>query len=259
MDADIVVVGAGIAGLVAAAEAADAGRQVLLVDQEGRAESGRPGLLEPRWPVPGRQPGAAQDGHQGLTRPGSSGLVRVGAVRPRRGPVAAPVGRGIPPLRRWRETRVAPRNGAAALPHRRLGRARGRPSERARQLGPALPPDLGHGTGSGRALRTAGARRTSMADGSPSPSGTRSTSSSWSRVRPSAYAAPFWNRRTSTGVGPAAARQPARSSAAPRRSSSPAVGSAATTTSSARPGRPASARRRSGWWRVCPRMSTVAC
>jgi predicted oxidoreductase len=34
MDADVIVVGAGLAGLVAAAEAADAGRKVLLVDQE---------------------------------------------------------------------------------------------------------------------------------------------------------------------------------------------------------------------------------
>ena len=34
MDADVIVVGAGLAGLVAAAEAADAGRKVLLLDQE---------------------------------------------------------------------------------------------------------------------------------------------------------------------------------------------------------------------------------
>ena len=34
MDADLIVVGAGLAGLVAAAEAADAGRRVLLLDQE---------------------------------------------------------------------------------------------------------------------------------------------------------------------------------------------------------------------------------
>ncbi|HEY8740902.1 MAG TPA: FAD-dependent oxidoreductase, partial [Candidatus Dormibacteraeota bacterium] len=33
-DADVIVVGAGLAGLVAAAELADAGRQVILVDQE---------------------------------------------------------------------------------------------------------------------------------------------------------------------------------------------------------------------------------
>lgn len=35
MDADIIVVGAGLAGLVAATEAADAGRRVLVVEQEG--------------------------------------------------------------------------------------------------------------------------------------------------------------------------------------------------------------------------------
>jgi hypothetical protein len=40
MDADVVVVGAGLAGLVAAAEAADAGRRVLLLDQEGEADLG---------------------------------------------------------------------------------------------------------------------------------------------------------------------------------------------------------------------------
>ncbi len=34
MDADLIVVGAGLAGLVAAAEAADAGRRVLVLDQE---------------------------------------------------------------------------------------------------------------------------------------------------------------------------------------------------------------------------------
>lgn len=40
MDADVVVVGAGLAGLVAAAEAADAGRRVLLLDQENEANLG---------------------------------------------------------------------------------------------------------------------------------------------------------------------------------------------------------------------------
>lgn len=39
-DADIIVVGAGLAGLVAAAEAADAGRRVLLLDQEGEQNVG---------------------------------------------------------------------------------------------------------------------------------------------------------------------------------------------------------------------------
>ena len=40
MDADVIVVGAGLAGLVAAAEAADAGRRVLLLDQEPRQSLG---------------------------------------------------------------------------------------------------------------------------------------------------------------------------------------------------------------------------
>jgi uncharacterized protein len=40
MEADVVVVGAGLAGLVAAAELADAGRRVVLVDQEGEQSLG---------------------------------------------------------------------------------------------------------------------------------------------------------------------------------------------------------------------------
>ena len=39
-DADIIIVGAGLAGLVAAAEAADAGRSVIVLDQEGGASLG---------------------------------------------------------------------------------------------------------------------------------------------------------------------------------------------------------------------------
>ncbi len=39
-DADIIIVGAGLAGLVAAAESADAGRSVLLLDQEGEQSLG---------------------------------------------------------------------------------------------------------------------------------------------------------------------------------------------------------------------------
>jgi predicted oxidoreductase len=40
MDADVIVVGAGLAGLVATAELADAGRRVLVVDQQGPADLG---------------------------------------------------------------------------------------------------------------------------------------------------------------------------------------------------------------------------
>src|SRR5690242_8701562 len=40
MDADVIVVGAGLAGLVAAAEQADAGRRVIILDQEPEASLG---------------------------------------------------------------------------------------------------------------------------------------------------------------------------------------------------------------------------
>src|SRR6202022_2914432 len=40
MDADVIVVGAGLTGLVAAAEIADAGRRVLLLDQEPEVSIG---------------------------------------------------------------------------------------------------------------------------------------------------------------------------------------------------------------------------
>src|SRR6201991_3203986 len=40
MDTDVIVVGHGLAGLAAAAEVADAGRRVILVDQEGEQSLG---------------------------------------------------------------------------------------------------------------------------------------------------------------------------------------------------------------------------
>ena len=40
MDADVIVVGAGLAGLVATAELADAGRRVIVVEQESAANLG---------------------------------------------------------------------------------------------------------------------------------------------------------------------------------------------------------------------------
>ncbi|MCB1420767.1 MAG: FAD-binding protein, partial [Notoacmeibacter sp.] len=40
MDADVIIVGAGLAGLVAANELADRGKRVILLDQEGRQNLG---------------------------------------------------------------------------------------------------------------------------------------------------------------------------------------------------------------------------
>nr|WP_284288260.1 hypothetical protein [Angustibacter aerolatus] len=100
MDADVVVVGAGLAGLVATAEP---GRR-RTPGRRGRpgaaAARGRAGVLVVRRAVPRRQPRAAADGRQGLARAGAAGLVRHRGVRPRaRGPVAAAVGRGVRRLR----------------------------------------------------------------------------------------------------------------------------------------------------------------
>ena len=81
---DVIVVGAGLAGLVAAAELADAGRRVLLVDQEPEQSLGGQAF----WSFGGLflvdTPRAAPDGHQGLARAGAAGLARAARVRPRR-------------------------------------------------------------------------------------------------------------------------------------------------------------------------------
>ncbi len=48
-DADVIVVGAGLAGLVAAAEAAEAGRRVLLLDQESEQSLGGQAWWPKKW------------------------------------------------------------------------------------------------------------------------------------------------------------------------------------------------------------------
>ena len=108
MDADVIVVGAGLAGLVAAAEA---GRR----RQAGCCCSTR--SPSSRWA--GRRSGPSA-GCSSSTAPSSAGWASrtrcdlalqdwlgSGAVRPRRGPLAAPVGRGVRRLRRRREALLA--------------------------------------------------------------------------------------------------------------------------------------------------------
>ncbi len=59
MDADAIVVGGGLAGLVATAELADAGRRVILLDQEPEASLGGQAFWSFGGPVLRRQPRAA--------------------------------------------------------------------------------------------------------------------------------------------------------------------------------------------------------
>ena len=74
MDADVIVVGGGLAGLVAAAELADAGKRVIVVDQEPEQSLGGQAF----WSLGGLflvdYARAAPAGHQGLVRAGPRGL-----------------------------------------------------------------------------------------------------------------------------------------------------------------------------------------
>ena len=158
------MVGAGLAGLVAAAEVADAGRSVLLLDQEGEQSPRRPGVL------------VASAGCSSSTAPSSAGWASRTPTSWRcRTGWAAPSSTATEDHwpRQWAEAYVdfaagekrawLHEHGAPAVPGGRLGRARRRPGRRARQLGAALPPHLGHRPGRGRAVRAPGARGASAA------------------------------------------------------------------------------------------------
>ncbi len=122
-------------------------------------EPRRAGVLVARRPLHGRHAGAAAHGDPRLARARLAGLARKRRLRPRRGPLAASLGRGVRGLRRRREARVASGDGASHLPGRRLGRAGRRQRDRPRQLGAALPPHLGNRPRRAGADRAPGARR----------------------------------------------------------------------------------------------------
>ncbi len=65
-DTDVIIVGAGLAGLVAAAELSDAGKRVIMVEQEPAIESWRPGILVLWGVVSRRFSRAAPYGHPRL-------------------------------------------------------------------------------------------------------------------------------------------------------------------------------------------------
>ena len=107
MDTDAIVIGAGLAGLVATAELADAGRKVILLDQEPEASLGGQafwslgGLMLVDSPEQRRL--RIKDSHELAWQDwlGTRGFDRDG------GRVAAALGRGVRRLRRRREARVA--------------------------------------------------------------------------------------------------------------------------------------------------------
>ena len=156
-----------------------------------RAESRRPGLLVARRPLPDRQPRAAPAAHPRFARPRPAGLVRHGRLRPARGLLAAPLGRGLSRLCGGREAVLAQRDGPPHLSRGRLGRARRRSRLRPRQFGAALPRHLGHGAGRRRALRAPGPR--GRGDRPPAlpvaPSGRSSRRDERRRHRPCRHAA----------------------------------------------------------------------
>lgn len=156
-DADVIVIGAGLAGLVATAELVDAGRTVILLDQS------------PSSPSAVRRTGPSA-GSSSSTRPSSAACgsrtaanwpCRTGTAR-RASTARTTTGRGSGPRRTSTSPRgeavLAARAGAALLPRRRLGGARRIRRHGARQLRTPLPHHLGHRSRGRRTLRATGPR-----------------------------------------------------------------------------------------------------
>ena len=84
MDVDVIVVGAGLAGLVATHELTSRGKKVALVDQENAANLGGQAF----WSFGGLflvdSPEQRRMGRQGLRRPGLERLAGQRGIRPSR-------------------------------------------------------------------------------------------------------------------------------------------------------------------------------
>ena len=159
MDADVIVVGGGLAGLVAACEVIDAGKRVILLDQEAEQSLGGQafwsfgGLMFVDSPEQRRL--RIRDSHDLALQDwmGSAGFDREEDHWPRKW-AEAYVGFAAGEKRSWLHAR-----GVRWFPDRRLGRARRLSRHRARQLGAALPRHLGHGAGADRAVRASASTR----------------------------------------------------------------------------------------------------
>ena len=144
MDADAIVVGGGLAGLVATCELIEAGRKVILLDQEGEQSLGGQafwsfgGLFfvdspeQRRMRIRDSRELALQDWM------GSAGFDRDEDLWPRKWAEA------YVDFAAGEKRSLAARPRRALVPDRRLGRARRLHRHRARQLGAALPRHLGH-------------------------------------------------------------------------------------------------------------------
>ncbi len=196
MDADAIVVGGGLAGLVATCELIEAGRKVILLDQEGEQSLGGQafwsfgGLFFVDSPEQRRM--RIRDSHELALQDwmGSAGFDRDEDL------YAPQVGRGLRRLRGGREARLAARPRPALVPDRRLGRARRLHRHRARQLGAALPRHLGHRAGHHRAVRCARARGRQAGARVAALSPSRQRASPARPASSTACAATSWSRRS---------------------------------------------------------------
>ena len=229
MDADAIVVGAGLAGLVAAAELADAGRRVIILDQEGEASLGGQafwsfgGLFfvdspeQRRMRIRDSRDLAWQDWL------GTAGFDRDEDFWPRRW-AEAYVDFAAGEKRSWLY-----QQGLQNLPRGRLGRARRLSCDRPRQHGAALPRHLGHRAGRARAVPAPRARgRAARARLVPLPP-SRHVAHQDRAVRSTACRATCSNPTMRNAGRRARGASPDRSRCARRRSSSRRAASAAIT------------------------------
>ena len=123
-DADVIVVGGGLAGLVAATEIADAGKRVIVVDQEGEQSLGGQAF----WSFGGLflvdQPEQRRLGIKDSFDLALQDWMGTRGFRSRRGSLAEALGGSLCRVRGRRKTRLAARDGPSHLSGGRLGRAR---------------------------------------------------------------------------------------------------------------------------------------
>ena len=119
----------------------------------------RPGVLVARRHLSGRFARTAPDGHSRQPRTRADRLDGDSRLRPRGGPLAAPVGGGLRRLRRRREAILVARSRHQVLSRGRLGGARRLQRDRTRQFRAALSCRMGDRHGRRRAVRAARAGR----------------------------------------------------------------------------------------------------